>query len=85
MAMMEELQECYIALEAGRFVAQDVADRFEMASREINRMLGYDPIHRRYSGYLHNVARQVQLLPDNYAWVASHDTARSLRTPVFSV
>lgn len=78
MAMMEELQECFMALEAGRFVAQDVADRFEVASREINRMLGYDPMHRRYSGYLHNVARQVQLLPDNYLYPRGPQMRRRL-------
>jgi hypothetical protein len=78
MALMEELHECFMALEAGRFVAQDVVDRFELASREINRMLGYEPMHKRYAVLLQNIARQVQLLPDNYLYPRGPQMRRHL-------
>ncbi|KAF3006031.1 hypothetical protein E8E13_010706 [Curvularia kusanoi] len=36
--LMDEVHECCIALTAGRFIAQEMADKFEEASRAINAM-----------------------------------------------
>lgn len=62
---MEEMHELCIAIEMGRFVAQDAAERIEETSRMVNRMFGYEPVYRQYSRFLKQMALQVQLLSDN--------------------
>ncbi len=63
--MMEEVHECVNALMNGRYIALEAAETLEEASRSINHMLGYDPMCRSYSGFLKQLARDTQLLPDN--------------------
>lgn len=61
---MEFVHNCYVAMETGRFIAQDAADRIEEVSKMVNRAYGYDPIYKQWSGFLKQMAREVQLLPD---------------------
>lgn len=62
---MEEVHDCINAMDAGQFIAQDVADKFEELSKAVNRISGYDPMLKPYSGFLKQLARETQLLPDN--------------------
>lgn len=61
---MDFVHQCSIAMEAGRIIAQDAADRIEAVSKMINRAYGYDPSYKQWSRFLAQMARGVQQLPD---------------------
>ncbi|KAF2630838.1 hypothetical protein BU25DRAFT_455900 [Macroventuria anomochaeta] len=65
MELMEEIHDCWIAMETGQFIAQDAADRIEEASKMVNRMFGYDPTYKQFSALMKQLARDVQLMPGN--------------------
>lgn len=61
---MEDVHDCINALETGRFIAQDVADKCEELSRAVSRITGYELMLKPYSGFLKQLGREIQLLPD---------------------
>jgi hypothetical protein len=63
---MDFVHRCIIALNAGRFIAQDAADRIEEVSRLVNRTCGYDPACKSMSRFLEQVAREAQLDHEPY-------------------